>query len=249
MHEVDLEQVRLIIQQKTGLWLKDIDLAILKLKSTIGEKQTNKILQECIATHNIHDDLLDACVVSETWFFRDFNVVYNAFYTYKATHNESNIKVACIGCAYGQEVYSTAMFLDNLGLQYEVIGIDINPKAIQFAKNGVYHIEEMYDIPGEYYHCFSVDYDHDIITISDNIKQHVRFYQGNVLDHQFMSHFFDQCNMILFRNTLMYMLPIKAFDTIEIVEKLRKHVDSPIILSPIEVLSLHDKLVSGTFAY
>ncbi len=249
MHEIDLEQVRLVIQQKTGLWLKDIDLAVWKLNNTIGEKQTNKILQECITTQNIHEDLLDACVVSETWFFRDFNVVYNAFNTYRASHDEPHVKIACIGSAYGQEAYSVAMFLDNLGIEYEVIGIDLNPKAVRFAQNGVYHIEEMYDIPGEYYHYISVDYDHDIITISKDIKEHVKFYQGNILDSKFMSQFFDQCDMILFRNTLMYMLPIKAFDAIENVEKLRKNADSPIILSPIEVLSLHDKLISGSFTY
>jgi chemotaxis protein methyltransferase CheR len=62
------------------------------------------------------------------------------------------LRVWSAACSRGQEVYSLAMFLDDVlggsrGIPFEVLGTDIDPQSIEYAKNGVYPLKEVSTIP------------------------------------------------------------------------------------------------------
>lgn len=98
-------------------------------------KQTPSELQE----------LIDAIVVSETWFFRDpasfAAVVTRLRERPEWVHPTSSVRILSLPCSTGEEPYSIAMALLNAGLQAErfrIDAIDISARALSAAKLGLY---------------------------------------------------------------------------------------------------------------
>jgi chemotaxis protein methyltransferase CheR len=56
-------------------------------------------------------------------------------------------------CSRGHEVYSLAMFLNTLlpeidpSISFKIIGTDIDQESVKIANNGVYHQNEIKEIP------------------------------------------------------------------------------------------------------
>jgi chemotaxis protein methyltransferase CheR len=71
------------------------------------------------------------------------------------SRGQSKIKIFCAGASRGHEVYSIATFLEYHlksfpGMTYEILGTDIDPKCMDFARNGVYLYQEVKSIPQIY---------------------------------------------------------------------------------------------------
>jgi chemotaxis protein methyltransferase WspC len=84
-------------------------------------------------------ELLEAIVVPESWFFRD-----EAPFVHLARHCASEpgrVRILSAPCARGEEAWSAAMTLARSSRtpdQMDVIGIDVSERAIQQARTGVY---------------------------------------------------------------------------------------------------------------
>ncbi|WP_141733330.1 CheR family methyltransferase [Oligoflexus tunisiensis] len=69
---------------------------------------------------------------------------------------QTTLRVWSAACSRGQEVYSLAMFLAEhlssygAGLNFEILGTDVDPESVAIAKNGVYHRREIKSIPLAY---------------------------------------------------------------------------------------------------
>ena len=89
--------------------------------------------------------LIEEVVVSESWFFRDARP-YEWFREYVQRRWVDNLacptlRVLSLACASGEEPYSIAMILRDLGLpvgRFQIDAVDISARQLAIARRGVY---------------------------------------------------------------------------------------------------------------
>ncbi|MCB0361578.1 MAG: response regulator, partial [Bdellovibrionales bacterium] len=111
----------------------------------------------------------------------------------------------------GQEVYSLAMFLQHclfkkLKIPFQIIGTDIDPTSIVYAKNGVYPISEVNTIPSVFLQGNwkrGTGKISSFAAVRDHLKSNVQFEVLNLLEIEQWKNqsFFD---VIFCRNVLIY---------------------------------------------
>jgi chemotaxis protein methyltransferase CheR len=159
--------------------------------------------------------------VNVTTFFRNPEV-YSELKSYLKQHfsNKDSIKIWCAGCSSGEEPYSIAIILKELGVldRSLIYATDINDMILQFAKNGAYS-NKSYELFKEYYHKadnsenFDQYFNHfdNFVTIKDEIKKNVLFFRHNLVSDGILNEF----QLIICRNVLIYFnkdLTLKVFD-------------------------------------
>lgn len=150
--------------------------------------------------------LLDKLTINVTQFFRD----PEAFEEIKKNilpdiiRNNLKIKIWSAGCSTGEEAYSIAIMLEEISehlgiLNYNIIGTDIDEKALYNAKLGYYEGRTLDNISIErkkkYFNFNDKNY-----IIKDNIKKKVEFLKFNLMK-PFKKDYFD---IIFCRNVIIY---------------------------------------------
>lgn len=155
-------------------------------------------------------ELIEAVVVSETWFFRDqeaFNALgHFVMHEWLPTRSEKKLRLLSIPCATGEEAYSMAMTLEEIGLSpdsFQIDAVDISELALARARKAVYgrnsfrgknlEFRDRYFEAGPHGH-----------HLADRIRKRVVFQHANLLGPDFFpgAHFFDY---IFCRNLLIYL--------------------------------------------
>jgi chemotaxis protein methyltransferase CheR len=119
------------------------------------------------------------------------------------------IKVWLAGCSTGEEVYSIAILLKEEGLldRSLIYATDINQRALQAAREGIFHIDLMKSYTANYQraggkNAFSDYYKakYDSALIDKSLKQNVVFSIHNLA----IDRSFNEFQLILCRNVLIY---------------------------------------------
>jgi chemotaxis protein methyltransferase CheR len=138
-------------------------------------------------------NLLNLVTVTETCFFRDasqFRLLREYIIpTLKAERAlrgaARTIRIWSAGCSSGEEAYSIAITLYEMGLLHdsdwniEIIGTDLNTKALEKARRGVYSARAVRNVEGVLLDDHFVR-DGRLFALSDAIKKHVKFEFGNL---------------------------------------------------------------------
>lgn len=85
-------------------------------------------------------ELVEAVVVPETWFFREPEA-FSALVRFAQANDFRPLRVLCAPCSTGEEPYSAAMALRSAGFtpdQFRIDGIDISRHALERAAKGLY---------------------------------------------------------------------------------------------------------------
>ena len=131
-----------------------------------------------------------------------------------------DIRIWCAGCSSGEEPYSLAIFLKELGLydKSTIYATDINSEILKSAKNGFYS-KENYDIflknyykagGNESFSSYFNDYG-DFVEVKDEIKKNILFFKHNLVKGGKINDF----QVIFCRNVMIYFdrdLKMKVFD-------------------------------------
>ena len=140
-------------------------------------------------------NLLNLVTVTETCFFRDvaqFRLLREhiiptlmAERSARATGSRK-IRIWSAGCSSGEEAYSIAITLDEMGLfqaypdwSIEIIGTDLNTKALEKARRGVYAARAVRNVEGVLLDDHFVR-DGKTFALSEAIKKRVTFEFGNL---------------------------------------------------------------------
>lgn len=103
--------------------------------------------------------LVGLMTTHHTFFFREFihfEILKNKLPDIVAMakkRGDKTLKIWSAACSRGQEVYSIAMFLEHYlsqidpSMSYKILGTDIDLDSVNTAKNGVYHQNEIKEIP------------------------------------------------------------------------------------------------------
>lgn len=155
--------------------------------------------------------IMDVLTVNETYFFREQNQL-NAFSEEileelkTVNRDRKTLRVWSAGCSTGEEPYTIAMLVNELGnfngWDIEIHGSDINQRVLQTARRGVYRKNSFRTTESYFMSKYFIEEDGSF-KISDGVKKHVNFSYLNLLD-PFKSKFLGKMDVIFCRNVLIY---------------------------------------------
>jgi chemotaxis protein methyltransferase CheR len=139
-------------------------------------------------------NLLNLVTVTETCFFRDASqfrllrehILPTVMAERRRLGTPAKIRIWSAGCSSGEEAYSIAITLDQMGVlrgpadcTFEIVGTDLNTQALERARTGVYTPRAVRNVDGRLLDEYFVR-DGNTFALRDEIKKHVSFEFGNL---------------------------------------------------------------------
>jgi chemotaxis protein methyltransferase CheR len=139
-------------------------------------------------------NLLNLVTVTETCFFRDASqfrllrehILPTVMAERRRLGTPAKIRIWSAGCSSGEEAYSIAITLDQMGVlrgradcTFEIVGTDLNTQALERARTGVYTPRAVRNVDGRLLDEYFVR-DGNTFALRDAIKKHVSFEFGNL---------------------------------------------------------------------
>ena len=167
-------------------------------------------------------DVITALSTTVTSMFRDAD-----FYTtlrqkvLPELDRKEKIRIWQIGCATGEESYSVAITLNEMGLRdrYTILATDFNRSALRSARRGIYDIAKAGAFTENYHQaggdrCFSDYYSatNDAMEINSTVGRNIRFYEQDVTAETVGF----QADLVICRNVLIYFSKKQQIQTINL---------------------------------
>lgn len=218
-----------------SLLMDDYALFKRKIKELIGIdldgykdeqiKRRVKILMDRVGANNflafykaiekdpkLRKDFIDKVTINVSEFFRNidqFEILKNRVIP-QLREKFKRLNIWSAGCSYGNEPYSVAIILDELGIrEFNILATDIDMEALKRAKEGVYKLEELKNISEERLKRYFTKLDSEYYKISDNVRLSVRFEYLDLLKDKYPK----GMHLILCRNVIIYFTQ-EAKDTV-----------------------------------
>jgi chemotaxis protein methyltransferase WspC len=168
--------------------------------------------------------LIDRVVVPETWFFRDrtpFEVLQQWALLWLSSGHPEPLQLLSIPCATGEEPYSMAMALLDVGFptdRLQIYATDISETLLDQARAATYHNHSFRS--GElgyrerYFHRIPTGFE-----LRQEVRKLVVFFQGNLLDPSFGANR-GRYHVIFCRNVLIYFDPAHQEQALLTIDRL-----------------------------
>lgn len=225
MTEADFDFLRALLHQRSGLSLSPDKRYLAESRlGMLCRRRRIEGLGALVQTLRLgHDRLLEIAVVeamttNETLFFRDrspFDLFRDVILPEKLAANAAtrSLRIWCAAVSTGQEAYSLAMILDEMGprlagWKVEILGTDLSCEVLEKARTGIYsQFEVQRGLPIQML-LRHFRQEGDKWHVCDRIRGMVELKQHNLLEPN--SHF-GQFDVIFCRNVLIYFdVPTKA---------------------------------------
>ncbi|MDB6174061.1 MAG: putative methyltransferase [Chthoniobacteraceae bacterium] len=153
--------------------------------------------------------LIEAVVVPETWFFRDREAFATlarvAVQQWWPAHPEKVLRLLSLPCSTGEEPFTMVMALQDAGLplsKFRVDAFDISERALVIARRGIYGKNSFRGKDVVFRDRFFEPHE-GAHRLSESVRSQVRFEQGNMLHPGFLSGA-ETYDIIFCRNVLIY---------------------------------------------
>ncbi len=202
--------------------------------------------------------LIEEVVVPESWFFRDgqpFALLQRLIREgWLFNRDRAPARILSLPCAGGEEPYSVAMALLEVGLpaaRFTIDAVDVSHRSLERAKRGLYGLNAFrgQDLPFRRRYFRPVG---SLYELDPAVRGTVRFHCGNLLDPQLLCKEAPY-DFLFFRNLLIYLTASARKQAMSTLERLLSptgvlfsgHAESLTLLWPrFEPMS-----DVGTFAY
>lgn len=156
-----------------------------------------------IPTAEAYHRYLEASAAEAELFYNALNITYSDFFRNPLTfalleqwvlpglisqNKGAEIRVWSAGCSCGQEAYSIAMLLSNLGpidgqpVRFRIFATDISESALAFARNGIYTEDAVHNLRlkeiNSYFEKAGETY-----RVIDSLRESINFSIYDLLDH------------------------------------------------------------------
>lgn len=150
----------------------------------------------------LKEKLIDILTTNETFFYREVNQIHEM--AKKIKSSVSKVRILSAPCATGEEPYTIAMILLQEGInieKFEIVAIDINKYAVDFARKGCYREKSLRNLTHETKSKFF--YKNDTLEcVKHYIRDRIVFKSVNIFDESFKS--LGKFDYIFSRNMLIY---------------------------------------------
>ena len=155
MTPLDYDYLRKLLKERSGLTLSAdkqylVESRLLPVARRIGVPGLSGLVQKLKepGTEALITEVVEAMTTNESFFFRDKipfdlfrNEIMPALLTSRAA--QRSIRIWCAAASTGQEPYSLAMCLKELGpkvagWRIEILGTDLSTEVLEKAKSGIY---------------------------------------------------------------------------------------------------------------
>lgn len=155
------------------------------------------------------NELIEAVVVTETWFFRD-REPFNAFTQFAVgewlpRHSAGPMRILSVPCSSGEEPYSLAMALLDASVaaeRFQIEAVDISGNALARAQRGIYGKNSFRGKDLEFRERYFVAV-REGYALDATVRRRVSFARANVLDDGFLAGSAPY-DFIFCRNLLIY---------------------------------------------
>ena len=159
--------------------------------------------------------LMDAITVTYTWFFRDSPQLSAIMQLLRDTPaHGAPLQVWVAGCATGEDAYSIAIASTDLGRPVEILGTDVNSRALARARSGRYGSFSVRELSPRFAHYFKRVAANDWL-IDASFRKTVRFEKRNLIDPPPSPRSGSGWDLILCRNVLIYFVREQAHAVFE----------------------------------
>lgn len=226
MDNVHLHQIKSLITEQTGLRVPDDNVASfrrliqnrMKAFKLASAADYYQLLLRFNRTElaSEHEQLNRGLTTGETYFFRDHGQIdllsqHILPELIKRNRAHRRLRIWCAGCSSGEEPYSLAILLDELNedlsnWQILILGTDINPEALDKAREGYYNEWSFRQVSEQrrqrYFQLIQTKW-----ALEPHILQRVHFRQLDLVTEPFPNACGDICEMdlILCRNVFIYL--------------------------------------------
>ena len=223
-------RIAALLKERMGLDAESIGVACVERAvrerlAARGLKDVQVYWEQLTAFEQELQELIEAIVIPETWFFRDpeafaalLRVVREEWL---AKHPEGTLRLLSLPCSTGEEPFSMAMALLDGGLppsRFHIDAIDISTRAIAWAEQGAYgknsfRVKDL-GFRDRYFEPVERGY-----RLSDGVRGQVHFRHGNLLSAGWLhgAHGYD---VIFCRNVLIYFDRVTQYRAIEVLGRL-----------------------------
>lgn len=207
LSELLLGETGVCLGHDRAQWMRD---RLESLFSRAGLDDWQQVLRRVDHDTRFRHQVIELLLTQETSWFRDpalFSHLPSVFRG-QGGGRIGRQRLGFLGCATGQEVYSTLIALDQAGLlgdgvQSPVLALDVSQRAVQVARRGCYSLAQMQrgmsrELMAQYFQCSG-----DECCISPGLRQWVEFRQGSLLNLGAIGRF----DLLFCRNVLVYFPP------------------------------------------
>jgi chemotaxis protein methyltransferase WspC len=236
-----------------------IEAAVRKRMAASGLDATSAYCTRLVESTAEQRDLIEEVVVPESWFFRDgrpfrrLQEHVRAQWLFEASEYPV-LRVLSLPCAGGEEPYSIAIALREVGVppdRIQIDAVDISSRALDRARQGVYGPQAFRGPEfGDSRRCFRP---HPAgLEVDPDVRARVHFQEGNLLDADLLA---DQppYDVIFCRNLLIYLTDRARRRAVDALDRLLAD-DGILFVGHAEALSLLEPRFTadgdrGSFAY
>ncbi|MBD2869659.1 CheR family methyltransferase [Paenibacillus arenilitoris] len=204
----DFAQFITRIKQKTDIDLSQYKEAQMKRRLTTlrmkhGYSSFDEYWKAIEKNRSLMNEFLDRMTINVSEFYRNpsrFDVLQKRFLP-EMMQTENRLKIWSAACSTGEEPYTLAMILSELGAlqRATLLATDLDANVLQKAMEGSYLERSLRDVPPVCRQKYFKQAD-GAYRIADQLKQHVHFKQQNLLHDAFDSGF----DVIVCRNVMIY---------------------------------------------
>ncbi len=158
--------------------------------------------------------MIDLVTTNKTDFFREpehFDyLVRTVLPEWQARHGTRTFTIWSAGCSTGEEPYTLAMVLSEYaeshpGFAFQILATDISTRVLEKAKLAIYASDRVDPVPmplKKKYLLRSKDRSNDLVRITPELRNRVRFRRLNFMDSDFGMR--EQMDVIFCRNVIIY---------------------------------------------
>jgi chemotaxis protein methyltransferase CheR len=236
MTPADYEFLRGYLKDRSGLVLSNdkqylIDSRLMPVAREAGLESISELVAKLRTPlgRAVGEKVVEAMTTNESFFFRDktpFDHLSNEMLPnlMDSRRSQRSIRIWCAAASTGQEPYSVAMIIKELGLKasafrFEIIGTDISKEVLERAKAGSYsQFEVQRGLPIQLLLNYFTQKG-DSWEIAPAIRQMVQYRHLNLFDNFSALGKFD---VVFIRNVLIYF---EQAAKVEILERVAKQMN------------------------
>jgi len=207
----DLDFLRFIdnIKKKTAIDLSLYKEAQMKRRLTTlrlkhGYSSFETYYEALVQQPAMLEEFLDRMTINVSEFWRNpqrWDILRQQFLPDMISASSSKLKIWSAACSTGEEPYTLAMILDDLGALHKttLLATDLDQGVLKKAQQGYYLDRSVRDVPASFLKKYFLE-EEGVYSVKSELKRAIDFRQQNLLYDTFDSEF----DLIVCRNVMIY---------------------------------------------